>query len=345
MLEQVYSMERVLKEKRDNISNLKLQIDNLPEVIKLRKIEQEEKELEKKIINCSIYDIKLIEKTLISLMNIYEGIEYNLESSPSLLYDYYLCPKDHDNEYRYFYSCLGIVKIRNIIDRGKEICYLPSSNFNIVTKYQEYETKIKISYIQKFIDFLNEQRFINDNNNIDEIFMEKCLQDFVSNSKSAQIERKNEIKKDIKEYNERKERLKFEETCLIERTVIYNAFSHIINEYDDEFTATQTIDSLSDDWIVTEVEHILTIRNNYHVAAFRTEIDPYNQDKETRIQFFKFKNSFDSLLNNNSLAKYFLNTIAEMFLEGKEVNKDDIEELVQSIKSKRGRTKLLTRGG
>ena len=50
MLEQVYSMERLLKEKRDNISNLKLQIDNLPEVIKLRKIEQEEKELEKKLL-------------------------------------------------------------------------------------------------------------------------------------------------------------------------------------------------------------------------------------------------------------------------------------------------------
>ncbi len=325
------SMESLLNETKNNISNLKIQVDNLPEVIKLRRLEQEENELEKRVINCFLYDIKVIGKILVKLMSIFEGVEYCLDNSPDLIYDYYLHPKECDNKYKYIYSRLGIIKIRNIINEEKEICYLPSSNIKIKNKYQKYETIIKTTYIQKFINYLNEQRFINDNKSIDEEFFEKCLQDFIDSSKELQIERTKEIKRAVIMQRGREERKKFEDTCFIERTIIYDALSYIINNYEDDLIASQTIDEISENWIVTEAYHILTIKRNNSAIAYRTEISPNNHKQETQIPFFNFKKTFEPLLDDTSHTITFLNSIEKMFYDGKKVTKEDIEIISNSI--------------
>ena len=314
--------------KKMEIIQLKQKIEELNELKLLKKLETEKSELENKIKKLSTYSIEQIGIILAKLMEQFEGVEYCCEKDYFYNNKYNISPKkSYNNEFRNVYSSLDLSTIdsANLFNiKEKRTCVLYPSSYN---------SNISIEYIQKFVDYLYEER---NAKNLYEITNEQIVQmlnNFINVSLQLQLERKKEIQLSIKKNIQRIKKKEFEQSYLIDRKLIYNSICYIINHYDDNLSATQTTEtnrSESNQWITLEAYSNLIISKGDSKTIYSTLIDSkgcypdeeycglyVNLQKDTKICFFELRDRINHCIKDSFHIKSFMEMIEIEFYNNK----------------------------
>lgn len=337
--------------KKMEIIQLKQKIEELNELKLLKKLETEKTELENKIKKLSTYNIEQIGIILAKLMKQFEGVEYCCEKDYRED-EYNISPqKSYNNEFRNVYSSLSLNNINspnlfNIEEERKCVLY-PSS----------YNSNISIEYIQKFVDYLYEERNVK---NLYEITNEQIVQilnNFINISLQLQLERKKEIQLSIEKNIQRIKKKEFEQSCLIDRRLIYNSICYIINHYDDNLSATQTVEtnrSASYQWITLDGYSNLIISKGDSKTIYSTLIDSkgcypdeeycglyVNLQRDTKICFFELKDKINYCIKDSYYVKLFMEMIEIEFYNNKEITYEYIENILTVLSNEKKLQKKL----
>lgn len=338
--------------KKMEIIQLKQKIEELNELKLLKKLETERSELENKIKKLSTYNIEQIGIILAKLMKQFEGVEYCCEKNYFYNNKYNISPqKSYNNEFRNVYSSLSLSTINNPnlfnIEEERKCILYPSS----------YSSNISIEYIQKFIDYLYEER---NEKNLYEITNEQIVQilnNFINISLELQLERKKEIQLSIEKNIQRKKKKEFEQSCLIDRRLIYNSICYIINHYDDNLSATQTVEtnrSASYQWITLDGYSNLIISKGDSKTIYSTLIDSkgcypdeeycglyVNLQRDTKICFFELKDKINYCIKDSYYVKLFMEMIEIEFYNNKEITYEYIENILTVLSNEKKLQKKL----
>ena len=344
----------ILNKLNSDILELKKKIEKLQEVKELKHMQQEELDLKNKIIKYSIYDSVKIGNIIAKLMTFFEGIEYYFSKNNLFFsdYDYCIKPKLNTTDIINIYPDYEIKNIEseklffNTSDK-KEKCYLPPSNFSQNISNQRNLQKKDIEYIQLFIDYLYNKRASKSLEEISEKELEETLQEFLQISLELQQKKREKIEKKRKEQIQKQERIKFEKSCLIDRNLILNSLTYIINHYEENISAKLEKEkkwSRSQQWSELIGYHKLTINYNDKKICFESKIDSngcypdeeycgvnIDMNKHTAICFFKLKNTLSSVLKNSNYISRFLNSIEQIYLEKRNITTEDINQLLIDI--------------
>lgn len=347
-----------------NIDILKLEkkIEELQEIKELKRLQQEELNLKNKIGKYSTYDSVEIGNIMAKLMTLFEGIEYCFSKCDLFFsdYDYVIEPKSNNRDIINIYPSYNIKNIKQerfFFDPSdkKEQCYLPPSSFSQNTSSPHHSQNKNIEYIQLFIDYLYERRSSKSLEEISEKELEQILQEFLDISIELQEQRKQEIEEKNKEQRKKQKRREFEESCVIDRKLILNSLTYIINHYEENMSAKlekETEWSRSSDWSKLIGYHKLTIHYNEEEVCFKSIIDSngsypdeeycgvyIDMNKKTDICFFELKHTLSPVLKNSNYLLEFMNNIEEIYLTKQNITVDDINQLLVNIsnnqKSKR----------
>jgi len=338
--------------KKMEIIQLKQKIEEINELKLLKKLETEKSELENKIKKLSTYNIKQIGFILEKLMKQFEGVEYCCEKNYFYNNKYNISPKkSYNNEFRNVYSSLSLSTINspNLFNKKEERkCVLyPSS----------YSSNISIEYIQKFVDYLYEER---NTKNLYEITNEQIVQilnNFINISLQLQLKRKKEIQLSIEKNIQRKKKKEFEQSCLIDRRLIYNSICYIINHYDDNLSATQTTEtnrSASSQWITLDGYSNLIISKGDSEITYSTLVDSdgcypdeeycglyVNLQKDTKICFFELKEQIIRIVKDSYYVKSFIEIIENEFYNNNKITYECIENILIGLSNEKKSQKKL----
>ena len=340
--------------KKMEIIQLKQKIEELNELKLLKKLETERSELENKIKKLSTYNIEQIGIILAKLMKQFEGVEYCCEKNYFYNNKYNISPqKSHNNEFRNVYSSLSLSTINNPnlfnIEEERKCILYPSS----------YSSNISIEYIQKFIDYLYEERNAKSLYEITNEQIVQILNNFINISLQLQLERKKEIQLSIEKNIQRKKKKEFEQSCLIDRRLIYNSICYIINHYDDNLSATQTTEtnrSASNQWITLDGYSNLIISKGDSEITYSTLVDNdgcypdeeycgglhVNLQKDTKICFFELKEQIIRIVKDSYYVKSFIEMIENEFYNNHEITYEYIEKILIGLSNeKKSQKKLL----
>lgn len=347
----------------------KMIISDVEELAKKKKqIAELQKEIDKlneKITKFSTFDLKLIGDTLAKLMSKFEDIPYEYIQQDFGDEEYFVKPKFDKYSFLKIYPMYELkkMKIDNPLRKWMKetppllTCLPPSmSNCKLNANSQE----IGASYIQLFINFLYVQRV---NINLYEVTnkdLETMLQEFLLLTKDLQHQRKEEIAKKTEEALQIKKRLEFEESCIIDRKLIYNSLAYVINHYEDNILATQEYEE--DEWSHStsfnkEVYgyHNLLISDGNKKICFKAKVDHkacepneyycqifLNKNKDTNISFFELKNSIRYFINNYVYVEKFMNMIEDLYNKNVDVKADNIQKILVLISNdKKAKTHTL----
>jgi len=338
--------------KKMEIIQLKQKIEEINELKLLKKLETEKSELENKIKKLSTYNIKQIGFILEKLMKQFEGVEYCCEKNYFYNNKYNISPKkSYNNEFRNVYSSLSLSTINspNLFNKKEERkCVLyPSS----------YSSNISIEYIQKFVDYLYEER---NTKNLYEITNEQIVQilnNFINISLQLQLKRKKEIQLSIEKNIQRIKKKEFEQSCLIDRRLIYNSICYIINHYDDNLSATQTTEtnrSASNQWITLDGYSNLIISKGDSEITYSTLVDSdgcypdeeycglyVNLQKDTKICFFELKEQIIRIVKDSYYVKSFIEIIENEFYNNNKITYECIENILIGLSNEKKSQKKL----
>ena len=342
-----------LKQKKQQIVDLQKRIDELSEVKLLKEKRQQEFELNNKINELSTFDSKLIGDTIAKLMSEFEGILYQCVKNNSWFgnYDYLVQPKIDGKDFPRVYPNYKLEKIKNndIFCKKEKttLTFLPPSAFISTYDFSKVPEEINTSYIQYFIDFLYDKRSNNSLYKITNEDLEIILQEFLLITKELQHQRKEEIARKIEERLLYKKRLEFEKSCMIDRKLIYNSLTYVINHYEDNITATQEYEedwSRSSQWSELYGYHNLIINDDTNKVCFKTEVDHegcypdeeycgvyVNMNKDTNICFFDLKKSITPIIKNYMYVDMFMNMIEKLYNKNINISSDDIQQILVSI--------------
>ena len=338
--------------KKIEIIQLRQKIEELNELKLLKKLETEKSELENKIKKLSTYDIEQIGFILAKLMEQFEDIEYCCEKNYFYNNKYNISPKkSYNNEFRNVYSSLSLSTINSPnlfnIEEGRKCVLYPSS----------YSSNISIEYIQKFIDYLYEERNAKSLYEITNEQIIQILNDFINISLQLQLERKKEIQLSIEKNIQRKKKKEFEQSCLIDRRLIYNSICYIINHYDDNLSATQTTEtnrSASNQWITLDGYSNLIISKGDSEITYSTLVDSdgcypdeeycglyVNLQKDTKICFFELKEQIIRIVKDSYYVKSFIEMIENEFYNNNEITYEYIENILVGLSNEKKSQKKL----
>lgn len=322
---------------------------------KLKKLKQEEKKLENKIKKFSSYDSILIGNILAKLMSLFEGIEYCCSKNSFFDYDYIIEPIENNRDYMYNYPRY---KIKNINNRdyifnyprnktkninNRDLCYLTPS---------KYENK-EIEYINLFIDYLYKIRSSKSIEEINNEELEQILKEFIDNTHDLQDHRKMVIEEQIKLRIKKKERKEFEKSCIIDRKLIFDSLTYIINHYEENISAVQEKEekwSGSSQWSKLTGYHKLIVKFFGKEVCFKTEVDSegcypdeeyigvhIDINKNTNICFFDIKRELLPILKNTNYAINFMTMIENLYIESEDITPDKIAEFLALLSNERKR--------
>jgi len=338
--------------KKMEIIQLKQKIEEINELKLLKKLETEKSELENKIKKLSTYNIKQIGFILEKLMKQFEGVEYCCEKNYFYNNKYNISPKkSYNNEFRNVYSSLSLSTINspNLFNKKEERkCVLyPSS----------YSSNISIEYIQKFIDYLYEERNAKSLYEITNEQIVQILNNFINISLQLQLKRKKEIQLSIEKNIQRKKKKEFEQSCLIDRRLIYNSICYIINHYDDNLSATQTTEtnrSASSQWITLDGYSNLIISKGDSEITYSTLVDSdgcypdeeycglyVNLQKDTKICFFELKEQIIRIVKDSYYVKSFIEIIENEFYNNNKITYECIENILIGLSNEKKSQKKL----
>lgn len=342
---------------KQQIIKLQKKIEELSEVKLLKEKRQQELELNKKIKELSTFDSNLIGDTIAKLMTKFEGILYQCVIINSCFENnYYLIkPKYNDSNIYCIYPNFKLKKINNDDIIGKKekssLTFLPPSEFISNYDSNKKAEEINIPYIQYFIDFLYNERSNNFLYEITNKDLEIILQKFLLITKDLQQQRKEEITRKIKERLIYEKRLKFEKSCLIDRKLIYNSLSYIINNYENNMIATQEYEKnwvRSSQWSELYGYHNLIVKSGNNKVCFKTEVDHegcypdeeycgiyVNINKNTNICFFDFKKNITPIIKKSMFVEKFMNMIEDLYSKNISVSLDDIQQILVIISNDR----------
>lgn len=346
----------ILDKKR---KELQRKIAESQEVKEIKKLQQEEIELKNKIKKYSTYDSMQIGNIIAKLMTSFEGVEYCCSKNSASLFldcDYCIEPKlnNRDNIYIYpRYQIKNIEQERYFVDTRdrKEMCYIPPFSFKSNTSLRYSSRNKDIEYIQLFIDYLYEKRSSKLLKEISEIDLEEILQEFLEMTNHIQQQRKTEIADKIETKIKQQNRKKFEESCVIDRKLIYNSLSYIVNHYESDMVAKKHVDEewlYGDQWSELYGYHKLIIEYDDKQIIYSTIVDRIgcypdeeycfcgfhiNTDKDTNIPFFDIKNKLLPIINNSAYVKAFMDMIENLFSESKDITADNIQEFLILIRN------------
>ena len=329
----------LLNKKRNEILNLERKIEILPEIIELKKLQKEETEIRNKINKYSTYNSLQIGNIIAKLMTNFEKVEYHCSKNnlSFLDYDYCIEPKyNRDNIYPSF-------KFKNIKHDNffvnREECYLVPSNYKTNNSQNN-----EIEYIQFFIDYLYEKRSNRLLLEVSELDLEEILQEFLKLTENLQEQRMFEITKELEKRIKEQKRKEFEKSCMIDRKLIFNSLTYVINHYEDNMSAKQEKEEewkRNYNWSKLTCYHKLTINSNDKEVCFKTEIDSkgcypdeeycgiyIDINKDTSICFFDLKNKLLPIIDNSNYLNEFMNMIENLYYEGKKINNSDIQEFL-----------------
>lgn len=338
--------------KKMEIIQLKQKIEELNELKLLKKLETEKSELENKIKKLSTYNIKQIGFILEKLMKQFEGVEYCCEKNYFYNNKYNISPKkSYNNEFRNVYSSLSLSTINspNLFNKKEERkCVLyPSS----------YSSNISIEYIQKFVDYLYEERNTKNLYKITNEQIVQILNNFINISLQLQLKRKKEIQLSIEKNIQRIKKKEFEQSCLIDRRLIYNSICYIINHYDDNLSATQTTEtnrSASNQWITLDGYSNLIISKGDSEITYSTLVDSdgcypdeeycglyVNLQKDTKICFFELKDKINNCIKDSYYVKSFIEMIENEFYNNNKITYECIENILIGLSNEKKSQKKL----
>lgn len=327
----------------------------------LKEKRQQELELNNRIKELSTFDSKLIGDIIAKLMSKFEGILYQCAKNNSWFgdYDYLVEPKNREKDYPQIYPNYMLKKETNNFifstEEKKSLTFLPPASFMSNNTFDKEYKDINISYIQYFIDFLYEKRSNNLLYNISSDNLEIILQEFLLITKDLQQQRKEEIAKKIEERLCHKKRLEFEDSCMIDRKLIYNALTYIINHYEENIIATQEYKddcSRSSQWSEFYAYHNLIIQYDSNKICFETQVDhdgcypdeeycgvSINFNKDTNICFFDLKKTINPIINNCVFVEKFMNMVENLYNENMNISLDDIQQILIIISNDRKASK------
>lgn len=336
----------ILNKKKKNILELQRKIEELQEVKEVKKLQQEEIELKNKIKKYSTYDSVLIGNIIAKLMTAFEGIEYCCSKNSVAFFldcNYCIDPKSNNRDNIYIYPNYQIKNIkqdRHFFDTSEkqEMCYLPPSSFRSNTSSQHNARNNDIEYIQLFIDYLYERRSSKSLLEISEINLEEILQEFLEITNDIQQKRKTEIADKIETRIKQQKRKEYEKSCVIDRKLIYNSLSYIINHYESGMVAKKQAD---EEFPYGYHKLIIEYDDKQIIySALVDKIDCYPDeeycflgyhmdiDKDTNIPFFDIKNKLFPIINNSTYVKVFMDMIENLYSESKDITADNIQEFL-----------------
>lgn len=326
--------EKVLKEQQE--------IEKIKEE-KLYSKEKEYKELQKKVNQFSKYEPISILSILSKLTTIYEGAEYDYQSLFGIDEYYIEC---RENTIYKSYK-LKVTKEKKFIPvkkwvEDKYILLLPETTFE------------NHPYISNFINYLFNKRVEEELYEIDNNKLEEILNEFLENTKLEQKQRLEENKNKLIEYQEKEKRIKFEDSCMIDRQSLFDTISSIINTYEDDMSANIMYDKKGD-MIKMEAISKLIVKYKNCKEIYETIIDTDTCDyddtyyvfsvsynKPTNINFFEFKRKFEYIFKNGKYINKFMEKVEDLYTDNKKIleykdlntlykkflNEKDLEELV-----------------
>ena len=345
-----------LKSKKQQIVELQKKIDELNEVKLLKEKRHQEYELNSKIKELSTYDSISIGNIIAKLMSEFEGILYQCVKNNSWFgnYDYLVELKEDEKDFPRIFPNYKLEKTNRNDNFKKEkstLAFLPPSD--LISNYDSSKEpeEINTSYIQYFIDFLYDKRSSNALYKITNEELENILQEFLLITRELQQQRKEEIAKQIEERLRYKKRLEFEKSCIIDRKLIYNSLTYIINHYEDNITATQEYEedwNRSSQWSELYGYHNLIINDGNNKTCFKTEVDhdgcfpdeeycgiSIDFNKDTNICFFDIKKVIIPIINNYIYVKQFMDMIEILYNEKNNISIDDIQQILALISNDR----------
>lgn len=352
-----------LKQKKQQIVELEKMIDNFMEVKLLKEKREQVLELNNKINELSTFDLKLIGDIIAKLMSNFEGILYHCVKDNSWLgnYDYLVEPKLDEKEFPQVYPNYKLKKIKckNIFYKEEAtLIFLPPSPFISSYDLSKAPEEINTSYIQYFIDFLYDKRSNNSLHKITKDDLEIILQEFLLNTKELQQQRREEITRKKEERLLYKKRLEFEKSCMIDRKLIYNSLTYVINHYEDNITAIQKYEkdwSRSSQWSELYGYHHLIINDGINKVCFKTIVDHegcypdeeycgvyVNMNKDTNICFFDLKKSITPIIKKYMYVDMFINMIENLYNKNINISSDDVQQILVLISNdKKARKRVL----
>ena len=347
----------LLNSLENDISNIREEIENLPAVKKLREREIDKKNLRKKIIKYSTYDVEQIGRILANLMTFFEGKTYCLKND-DWRYDYSIKIEEYTENDVFIYDFFGFNKIElevSLTDyfsgiKPKDKCILPPSNFysNSVQK--------KSSYVQVFLNYLYQRRSQKSLEKITDEELNEILKDFLKISTSLQIQRKKEIKKKIEELILGDNKRKFEKSCVIDRNLIFNAIMYIVNRCEENMNGILEEDeswrNTSDKYEGTSYQILKINYDNKRCCSFKAIVDTITCDydtyaypltnKKSNICFFDLKWNLEHAIKKSIYLADFMSSIEQMYYEKKDITIDDVASLLAVISNKsKSKQKLL----
>lgn len=355
----------MLHKKNQDILELERKIQELHEIKELKKLQQEEIELKNKIKIFSTYDSVLIGNVVVKLMTSFEGIEYCCSKNDIcfLNCDYRIEPKSNNRDNMYIYPSYKIKNIKQerlFFDTSdkKEMCYLPPSSFKSNASSRYNSRNKDTEYIQLFIDYLYERRSSKSLEKISNIELEEVLKEFLEITNDLQHQRKTEIIEKIEARIKQQKRKEFEESCVIDRKLIFNSLAYIINHYEDNISAIQEKEKeWSRNWQWSELTgyHKLTIKSEDKEVCFKAEVDSQgcypdeeycgvyiDINKDTNVCFFDVKRKLTPILKNSNYAINFINMIENLYNEGEDITSDKVREfLVLLSNESKGKQRIL----
>lgn len=331
----------LLKNKNEEINKLQKIIDESEEAKKIKNIKDEIYELNKKIEKYSKYNTVQIGNIIAKLMTSFEGIKYSCVKNDVFFLDcdYSIEAVSNDRNFDTIYYNVRIkslMKKKSIFDKEDltKICLMPPTGFN--------QNENLPLYVQMFIDYLYERRTSKSLERITEKEIEKIEKEFLEITQELQEQRKSEIEKAKQEKIEEEKKEKFQKSCLIDRKLIYNSLSHVINNYEEGMTCKKEKEICG-----FSAYHKLIIEKGEKREVYEELIDHddsypdefyegnLNMNKDTDICFFNLKRRISYLIEDSVYPKKFMNMVEELYKEKKNITVDDIHQILVIISNEK----------
>ena len=313
-------------------------IKELPEVKELDRLQQYKSILEHKIESYSLYNSLEIGKIIAKLMSAFEGIDYYFSERD--IFDIFTGNFDYNIEsnlksgdiHPYYHYTITNYKQKKYFwddenNEDEKICYILPSGYTAKSSLQSYYRNNNLKYIQVFVDFLYNKRSSEEIKNISFSQLEKILNEFLETSSDLQLERKQEIEEIINKRIMKQQRKEFENSCVIDRMLIFNSLLYIINHYENDMSAR--LDFYEDwnygnQWSELEGYHKLIINYKGNEIVYKTLIDTFgcypdeeycfrgahiSPNTKTDIPFFSLKDTLYLPIQHSTYLKDFFDML------------------------------------
>lgn len=336
-------------------------IQELPEVKELDRLQHEKSILKNKIENYSTYNSIEIGKIIAKLMSVFEGIDYYFSKRDifdifTRSFDYKIEAFNKDNIYPNYFYVITNIKQKTFFweedNQEEKLCYLPPSSYSDNSSLQSYYRNNNLKYIQVFVDFLYNKRSSEELKNISLSKLDEILNEFLEVSSDLQQKRKQEIEDIINKRIMKQQRKEFENSCVIDRMLIFNSLLYIINHYENDMSARLDFYEEWDygnQWSELEGYHKLIINYNGMETIYKTLIDTFgcypdeeycfsgahiNPNQKTDIPFFELKDTLYSIIKHSTYLKDYFDMLEELYNNKKEITSSDVQEILILLSNK-----------